>query len=457
MIDIAFGHGSITDRDDYLRRALKKHQTKTSDLHDICILEGDPELLIELTNRSPSKVSHYNILLSIDQRPADFPTSQSLKMLHLFKQYCIHDLGYERNEVYMNAIEHRDKTCVHIHATIPNISLITGKPLNFFYPAKDQFWKNNINELLDHHFFVETQYSKLKLVVFYSEEQIASLSAKMQIREKIRAYIAQQLLQRFDALDTLNNDKNSITFETVKEFVQSIPYVELIQTQSKISLSVKILNHHLPKILLSSLSADLIDKALEKPIALKGQVFHNDFNLATYEKNLTACKSRTKNDCLNKHAEYCKILRPLRGPKHNNPLSGDYEKKIGAASGILSYISADSLNKDIGQLLSNAQNVGFHANSKLWELPTIVYDFKTYNDENTYGKKKKDVIRNFYDELRAWIFKTLDKTYMPPEPRQRKRKKSNLKTKPLPTPIEIEQNQSRHEVKNNTLDLDRER
>lgn len=429
MIDIQFGHGSITDRDDYLQRAIGKYQKKTPDLHDICILAGDPELLIDLTNRSPSKVSHYNILLSLQKSPKAFPISKSLELLHLFKKYFITDLGFDRHEVYMAAVEHRDKDYIHIHATIPNISLITGKPLNFFYPNRDQYWKNNIAELLDHFFSVPTQYAKLKLISHYSQESIKTFSLKMRIRETIRALIAANISHRIDAKLAQGITPEKITYATITSFLSSIPYVRLHPTKSLTSTSIEILPDRLPEYIKTLFSRDSITKATVRPIALQGQALHSDFSLESYRNKLDIHRANTPEECQKKHEDTCAIIKPLRGPSHNNAVSRYYMEAIGNENGILSYVRTDNLKNSLRMILQKTKEKGYTANSELWDLPNDIYSFSAYNNEDGYGKKKKKHIRTFHEELRAWIFIMGDPNYQIPDPKKRPRKEQHPETK----------------------------
>jgi len=442
MIDIQFGHGSITDRDDYLRRAVGKYQNKTSDLHDICILAGDPELLIELTNRSPSIVSHYNILLSLHKSPKEFPISQSLELLHLFKKYFLTDLGFERHEVYVAAVEHRDKDNIHIHATIPNISLITGKPLNFFFPRRDQYWKNNIAELLELHFFTPTQYEKLKLVSHYRQESIKTFSTKMRIRETIRALIASTISHRIDVTLAQGIAPEKITNATIISFINAIPYLSLHPTKSRTSVSVQISPDRLPDYLKTLFSHDRIalTKATERPMALQGQALHVDFNLQTYRNKLDIHRSNTPEHCQKKHEETCAIIKPLRGPSHNNAVSRYYMEVIGNDSGILSYMRTNNLKNSLRIILQKTKEKGYAANSESWDLPNDIYSFTAYNSEDNYSKKKKNHIRTFLEELRAWIFNMTDPKYEIPDHKKRPRKKHNTKTKTPCSPEPIKDN-----------------
>jgi hypothetical protein len=185
-MDITGSSGAIGSRGKYLKSKKKQKE-----------LKGNFQDIKKISKGINWKNKTYNILLSFEKNPKKFSKEMKQNIIDDFEKHFLNRAGIEKDEYMINVVEHKNTDNYHLHITIPNLNLKTGKSLDVYYYKRDWKLKKNFVRYIDKKYKTKSAELNQKL---YSKPDIAEKYAlgntTKELKKKIKNEIAKKIVNK---------------------------------------------------------------------------------------------------------------------------------------------------------------------------------------------------------------------------------------------------------------------
>ena len=243
--------------------------------HDLEVLRGNPSLTQGLIDDLEFKQKWASGVLSFKKSPSP---SQREEIMDSFEEWMAAGIGKDRMNILW--VEHKEKAHEHIHFTIPQVDLQSGKQVSWFVDSRDGKALKNWQDMINLKYGLEDPRA------IENAQAVSKERFKSSPKEKIYSH----LQEKFDAGEIKSR-------EDVLKAVKGLEGFSLAR-ESKNSLSVR-------------------EDGKNKNLRLYGELFKADFNADTFKQKSVMdklidwgkSKTRVKAVILNgkekDHAKFC--------------------------------------------------------------------------------------------------------------------------------------------------------